>query len=192
MKQDKASLDHIPVFETVQTGNIDVWMAACGTIFSAAPLNHQESDQYIAQSWFIDPIMVGFSQYHSMVSKHAEGHIQDSGRHLNVHRYVSKEKVALDSDGIPLLFERGSIGLLDYSRPFTTIHPDSECHSFIIPHGAVGYAPSDRPHAMLLPPNSTIEHRASHRARDGRHLGAIAKGRDIHFTERHSTLAWLR
>ena len=96
------------------------------------------------------------TKYHSMVSNHNAHHIQESGGYLNVHRYVSDGTVSVDSNGVPLSCERGDIVFLDYSRPFRSVHPNSICQSFIVPHAAIGYSPSDARHAFVLAPDSKM------------------------------------
>ena len=152
----KASSKIIPAHHCEQSGPLEVWRAACGTIFGASPLNHKPSNLYRAETWFVDPIIVAKSQYHPMVSKHTNHHIYESGNYLNVHRFVTRSPIALDASGLPILCEPGSIILLDYSRPFTSIHPRAECQSFIVPHSAIGYTPSDETRALKYPTNSKM------------------------------------
>ncbi|MEM7460291.1 MAG: hypothetical protein AAF331_12560, partial [Pseudomonadota bacterium] len=148
--------DELSVFEVVQNGSLDVWMAACGTIFGVSPLDHQETNQYFARTWLVEPVIVAQSRYHSMVANHGKHHVQESGEYVNVHRYINDSSVALDSAGVPLICEPGDIVLLDYARPFTSVHPNSECQSFIVPQAAIGYAPSDDPHAIILRPETRM------------------------------------
>lgn len=148
--------DVLPVLDILQSGSLDVWAAACGTIFDVSPLNHQCSNQYSARTWYVEPLIVAQTSYHSMVSNHNAHHIQESGGYLNIHRYVSDGTVTVDSDGVPLSCERGDIVFLDYSRPFRSVHPNSICQSFIVPQAVIGYAPSDAPHAFVLAPDTKM------------------------------------
>ena len=150
--------DLLPVIEVLQQGSLDVWAAACGTIFDVSPVNHQDSNQYSARTWYVEPLIVAQTSYHSMVSNHNAHHIQESGGYLNVHRYVSDGTITVDSNSMPLSCERGDIVFLDYSRPFRSVHPNNICQSFIVPHAAIGYAPSDARHAFVLTSDSKMGH----------------------------------
>lgn len=153
-----ASSNEISVFKCGQNGPLDAWKAACGTIFGVSPLNHNPGNQYYTTTWFIDPILIAVTRYHSMVTTHTQEHIQESGGHINAHRYRVESPVSTEVDGVPVVSPSGTIVLLDYARPFKSIHPDGQCQSFIIPHGAIGYAPSDDAHVVSLPENTNLGH----------------------------------
>jgi len=146
----------IPVFEHKLDGPIDVWMYACTAIFGLAPTNRKEARKdFSLASWFVDPITIVNSKYHGMVTQHSNWHVEESGNQIHVHRYASG-RASVETVGLPVECETGAITLLDYSRPFTSVHTRNDCHSFFVPHSAIGYTPSDALHAPVYSAESMI------------------------------------
>ncbi|NQY15473.1 MAG: helix-turn-helix domain-containing protein [Henriciella sp.] len=130
-------------------GNVDAWIEACGANFGNAPLSRDDAlKEYRAKSWFVDPISVNHTHYYSMATQRRNWHIEETGGQIHVHRYA-KGRSSLLSDGVPLECSKGAVTLLDYGRPFSSLHSDNECHSFFVPYDAIGYHPSDAPHALV-------------------------------------------
>lgn len=136
------------VIGTQHTGNVDAWIETCRAVFGIAPLNREGAPkEYRAKSWFVDPISISHAHYCGMATQRRNWHIEETGRQIHVHRYA-KGCSSLVSDGVPLESSTGAVTLLDYGRPFTSLHADNECHSFFVPYDAIGYRPSDAPHAL--------------------------------------------
>jgi AraC-like DNA-binding protein len=136
------------VIATQHAGNVDAWIETCGAIFGVAPLNREDAQkEYHAKSWYIDPLSISHTHYYGMAAQRRNLHIDETGRQIHVHRYA-KGRSSLVSDGVPLECNAGAVTLLDYGRPFTSLHTDNECHSFFVPFDAIGYRPSDAPHAI--------------------------------------------
>ncbi|MEM9572937.1 MAG: helix-turn-helix domain-containing protein [Pseudomonadota bacterium] len=139
----------IPVYSSRQEGSVEAWIDTCGAIFGIAPLNREDAPkQYRSLSWFVDPITISTSHYYSMAAEHRKWHIEESGAQIHVHRYVHGS-ASVESDGLPVECESGAITLLDYGRPFTSLHTNNQCQSFFVPYTAIGYRPSDKPHALV-------------------------------------------
>ena len=146
----------IPVIATQHQGNVDAWIETCGAVFGIAPLNREDAQkQYHAKSWFVDPLSISHTHYYSMAAQHRNWHIEETGGQIHVHRYA-KGSASLVSDGVPLESNTGAITLLDYGRPFTSLHTNNECHSFFVPYDAIGYRPSDAPHALVYAAQSRM------------------------------------
>ncbi|MEM6554600.1 MAG: helix-turn-helix domain-containing protein [Pseudomonadota bacterium] len=146
----------IPVFSSYQTGSVDAWIDTCATIFGIAPLNRDDARKdYNSASWFMDPITISNSHYYSMAAERRNWHIDEAGAQIHVHRYAYGS-ASVESAGLPVECATGAITLLDYSRPFTSLHTDNECHSFFVPHNAINYRPSDSPHALAYAAHSQI------------------------------------
>ncbi len=146
----------IPVYENHASGDLDMWMAACSEILNLAPIRGEETDiPHRVSSWFVDPITFSNSQYSAMVAKRTDWHIEEAGRQIHVHRYVSG-RGSLETAGLPLERQPASVTLLDYSRPFKSVHTASNCESIFVPHTAIGYSPSDANHAPVYSQASTM------------------------------------
>lgn len=146
----------IPVFEHKLDGPIDIWMYACAAIFGLAPTNREDATKdYSLASWFVDPVTIISSIYHGMVTQHSNWHVEETGNQIHVHRYAAG-RASVETAGLPIECETGAITLLDYSRPFTSVHTRNDCHSFFIPHSAIGYTPSDALHAPVYTAESMI------------------------------------
>ena len=139
----------IPVFEHKLNGPVDLWMHACAAIFGVAPINKEAAKKgFSMESWFVDPITIINSKYHGMVTQHSNWHVEEAGNQIHVHRYA-RGRASVETAGLPVECETGAITLLDYSRPFTSVHTLNDCHSFFVPHSAIGYTPSDAPHSPV-------------------------------------------
>ena len=146
----------IPVYENHLSGNVDMWMAACSGILNLAPIKGEVADMpHRISSWFVDPITISNSQYAAMVAKRTDRHIEEAGRQIHVHRYVCG-RGSLETAGLPLERQPASVTLLDYSRPFKSVHTASNCESIFVPHTAIGYSPSDANHAPVYSRASTM------------------------------------
>lgn len=146
----------IPVIEVRLDGPVDIWMHACAAIFGLSPVNREDADRsYRLASWFVDPVTIINSKYHSMVTQHSNWHVEESGNQIHVHRYAHG-RASVETAGQPIECETGAISLLDYSRPFSSVHTKSDCHSFFVPHAAIGYVPSDDAHAPVYQADSTM------------------------------------
>ena len=148
--------ESIPVFSSYQAGSVDAWIDTCATIFGIAPLNKDDARKdYNSASWFMDPITISNSHYYSMAAERRNWHINEAGAQIHVHRYAYS-CASVESAGLPVECATGAITLLDYCRPFTSLHTDNECHSFFVPHDAINYRPSDAPHALAYSAHSQI------------------------------------
>lgn len=159
MKPDRfnAIQPEIPVFAHIrQEGQLDLWLSACTTIFGVSPINKEDAAKnYRVAAWFVDPITIISSEYHDMVTNHSRWHVDEAGDQINVHRYP-RGRASLETVGLPVECETGDITLLDFSRPFTSIHTSSACHSFFVPHTAINYRPSDQHHSPVYSETSPI------------------------------------
>ncbi|MEL6826812.1 MAG: helix-turn-helix domain-containing protein [Pseudomonadota bacterium] len=148
--------ESIPVFSSYQAGSVDAWIDTCATIFGIAPLNKDDARKdYNSASWFMDPITISNSHYYSMAAERRNWHINEAGAQIHVHPYAYS-CASVESAGLPVECATGAITLLDYCRPFTSLHTDNECHSFFVPHDAINYRPSDAPHALAYSAHSQI------------------------------------
>lgn len=148
----------IPVFEHKLNGPVDIWMYACAAIFGLAPINKEDANKdFSIASWFVDPITIVNSKYHGMVTQHSNWHVEETGNQIHVHRYAHG-RASVETAGLPIECETGAITLLDYSRPFTSVHSPNDCQSFFVPHSAIGYVPSDEPHAPVYSADSVMGH----------------------------------
>ncbi|MEO1188510.1 MAG: helix-turn-helix transcriptional regulator [Pseudomonadota bacterium] len=146
----------VPVLSHAQEGPLESWIDTCSTIFGIAPINRDdEQKDYRSQSWFLDPIMVSNSHYYSMAAERRNWHIQEAGAQIHVHRYTYG-CASVESCNTPVECETGAVTLLDYCRPFRSVHTDNNCQSFFVPHDAINYRPSDAPHAVTYSPYSRI------------------------------------
>lgn len=146
----------VPVFSNKHRGNVDTWINVCGAMFGVAPLNKSDVERnYSTNSWFIDPITVSNSKYFAMAASRKNWHIEESGRQIHVHRYAYG-RASVQTDGVPIECDTGAITLLDYGRPFTSLHTSNDCQSFFVPYDAIGYEPSDAPHALVYQTYSTV------------------------------------
>ena len=146
----------IPVFEHKLKGPIDLWMYACSPFFGIAPTDKNEADKgFSMASWFVDPVTIACSQYPGMVTQHSNWHVEESGNLIHVHRYA-RGRASVEIAGLPAECETGTITLLDFSRSFTSVNTTNESHSFYVPHSAIGYTPSDTPHAPIYTADSTL------------------------------------
>ncbi|MHA7900143.1 MAG: helix-turn-helix domain-containing protein [Henriciella sp.] len=146
----------IPVYEHIQKGPLDLWLSACAAIFGLSPIEREEARKdYAVAAWFAEPITIINSQYHGMVTQHSRWHVEEAGNQIHVHRYA-KGRASVETAGLPIECEPGAITLLDYSRPFTSLHTENDCHSFFVPHTAINYQPSDALHAPVYSPDSLI------------------------------------
>jgi len=146
----------IPVYEHSLDGPVDLWMFACASIFGLAPINNEiANNDFSMATWFVDPITVINSKYHGMVTSHSNWHVEEAGNQIHVHRYA-RGRASVETAGLPVECETGAITLLDYSRPFTSVHTLNDCHSFFVPHTAIGYTPSDTPHAPVYSENTMM------------------------------------
>lgn len=152
------NLPTIPVFEQRFLGPIDLWMHACDSIFGLSPINKEDSQKaYKIDTWFVDPITIIDSTYHGMVTRHSNWHVEEAGNQIHVHRYT-RGRASVDFSGFPVECETGDISLLDYSRPFSSVHTLSDCNSFFVPHTAIDYTPSDDPFAPVYSADSMMGH----------------------------------
>lgn len=146
----------IPVIQDVQHGSMDVWVNACASIFGLSPIEKEDPKKsYSVLAWYVHPVSIINSIYHGMVTRHSKWHVEDSGWQVHVHRY-KRGRASVETAGLPVECETGAITLLDYSRPFTSLHTENDCESFFVPHGAINYSPSDALHAPVYGANSTI------------------------------------
>lgn len=146
----------IPVFSLYREGSVDSWIDTCGALFGIAPLNGEDTQKHhYTSSWFIDPISISASHYYGMAAQHRRWHVEESGAQIHVHRYVHGS-ASVESDGLPIECDTNAITLLDYGRPFTSLHTNNECQSFFVPYTAIGYQPSDAPHALVYSGQSRI------------------------------------
>ena len=155
--QDYATRSNrIPVFEHIQHGPLDLWLSACAAIFGLSPIEREDVDKkYSVAAWYVEPITIINSYYQGMVTQHSRWHVEESGYQIHVHKYISG-RASVETAGLPIECETGAITLLDYARPFTSLHTQNDCHSFFVPHWAVDYEPSDTLHAPVYSPESTI------------------------------------
>lgn len=145
----KQTSDPIPVFAAAMVGPVDAWMQACGAIFGLTPLNLDDaSKDYTSRTWFIDPLTISNSKYYGMAASHLNWHVEEAGEQIHVHRYVYG-RASVQTNGVPIECDTGAITLLDYGKPFTSLHTDNDCQSFFVPYDAIGYRPSDKPHALV-------------------------------------------
>ena len=145
-----------PVFANYRVGPLDEWIETCATIFGIAPLNLADArNTYRSRSWFIDPITISNSNYYSMAAERRNWHVEEAGAQIHVHRY-SYGCASVESNGLPIECETGAVTLLDYCRPFRSIHTNNDCESFFVPHEAINYRPSDAPHALVYSAQSQI------------------------------------
>lgn len=172
--QDYVTLSNrIPVYEHIQQGPLDLWLSACAAIFGLSPIEREDADKdYSVAAWYVEPISIINSNYEGMVTQHSRWHVEESGHQIHVHKYASG-RASVETAGLPVECETGAITLLDYSRPFTSLHTKNDCHSFFVPHWAIGYEPSDTYHAPVYAPETTIG-RLLQQEMD--HLMALMKG----------------
>lgn len=146
----------IPVIQDIQHGKIDLWMDACTSIFGLSPIEKADANKdYSVLAWHVHPVSIINSQYHGMVTRHSRWHVEESGGQIHVHRY-RHGRASVETAGLPVECETGAITLLDYSRPFTSLHTENNCESFFVPHQAINYEPSDTLHAPVYSQDSTI------------------------------------
>ena len=133
--------DEIPVFAQVQRGALDLWVDACASIFEVSPVARDAvSEEYQVSAWFVEPLTFSRSGYQSMVNRHSRWHVEEAGQQLFVHRY-NHGGATLEVAGNSIDCEPGGITILDYARPFQSIHAASECDGVFIPHSAIGFDP---------------------------------------------------
>ncbi|MEO1552489.1 MAG: helix-turn-helix domain-containing protein [Pseudomonadota bacterium] len=146
----------IPVFESRIAGETDVWMTSCAGIFGIAPLNQDDTKNHFrASSWFVDPITISNTRYSGMVAQRTNWHVEEAGGQIHMHRYALG-RASVETDGLPIECDSGAITLLDYARPFRSIHTENECESFFVPHSAINYRPSNAPHAPVYSAQSVM------------------------------------
>lgn len=146
----------IPVIRNLQQGNIEVWMDAFAAIFGLSPIERDDVDKnYSVDSWHVAPVTVCDSRYQGMVTRHSPWHVEESGRQVHVHRY-KQGRATVETKGFPAACETDAITLLDFSRPFTSLHTENHCESFFIPHQAINYQPSNAFYAPSYGPRSTL------------------------------------
>ncbi|MEM7330252.1 MAG: helix-turn-helix domain-containing protein [Pseudomonadota bacterium] len=146
----------LPVFENRMVGEVDVWIAACSGIFDVAPIKKGDSQNtFRVSSWFVDPITISNSRYTGMVARRGKWHVEEAGNQIHVHRYAMG-RAAVETAGLPIQCDTGAITLLDYARPFNSIHSANDCESFFVPHAAINYRPSDAPHAPVYSASSSM------------------------------------
>lgn len=152
----RADQNALPVFEKHLAGDIEVWMAACSGIFGLAPINREDAknDCHVS-SWFVDPITITKSRYCGMAAQRTNWHVEEAGAQIHVHRYV-RGRASVETAGLPVECDAGTITLLDYARPFRSIHTENSCESFFVPHSAIGYHPSDALHAPIYAAQSMM------------------------------------
>lgn len=148
----------IPVVTSINNGTIELWMEACASIFGLSPIEREDADRdYSVVSWHVHPVTIINSHYHGMVTRHSPWHVEESGGQIHVHRY-RHGRASVETAGLPVACETDAITLLDYSRPFTSLHTENNCESFFVPHQAINYRPSDALHAPVYAANSTLGH----------------------------------
>ncbi len=148
----------IPVIKSVHNGSIELWMTACAAIFGLSPIEKEDAHQdYCVASWHVHPVTIINSRYHGMVTRHSPWHVEESGGQIHVHRY-RHGRASVETAGLPVACETNAITLLDYSRPFTSLHTENICESFFVPHQAINYQPSDALHAPVYDASSTLGH----------------------------------
>jgi AraC-like DNA-binding protein len=146
----------IPVIESIHTGTIELWMDACASIFGLAPIEREDAEKdYSVAAWHVHPVTIVNSKYKGMVARHSPWHVEESGGQIHVHRY-RYGRASVETTGLPVSCETDAITLLDYSRPFTSLHTENDCESFFVPHEAINYRPSDALHAPVYGANSTL------------------------------------
>ena len=146
----------IPVVKSVSHGTIELWMDACASIFGLAPIEREDANRdYDVASWHAHPITIINSKYHGMVTRHSPWHVEESGGQIHVHRY-RHGRASVETAGLPVACETDAITLLDYSRPFTSLHTENNCESFFVPHESINYAPGDALHAPVYGAHSTL------------------------------------
>ncbi len=146
----------IPVFEFRTNGPIEIWMQACSGVFGLAPIEKEDAKKdFSIASWFVDPVTITISKYHGMATRHSNWHVEETGNLIHAHRYV-RGGASVESAGLPIECRDGTITLMDYSRPFTSVHAQSISNGFYIPHSSIGYAPSDEPHSPSYSADSAI------------------------------------
>lgn len=146
----------IPVIHNLQQGNIELWMDACAAIFGLSPIERDDADKdYSVASWHVAPVTISDSKYQGMVTRHTPWHVEESGGQVHVHRY-KQGRATVETTGLPVACETDAITLLDFSRPFTSLHTENHCESFFIPHDAINYQPSDEFFAPSYGPGSTL------------------------------------
>lgn len=146
----------IPVVKSISHGPIELWMDACASIFGLSPIERADADRdYSVASWHVHPVSIINSQYHGMVTRHTPWHVEESGGQIHVHRY-RHGRASVETAGLPIACETEAITLLDYSRPFTSLHTENNCESFFVPHEAINYQPGDELHAPVYGASSTL------------------------------------
>lgn len=146
----------IPVYEFIEEGSIDLWLSVSAAIFNLSPINREDAKKaYHIASWYVDPISIANSRYEAMVNDHSRWHVEETGDQIHVHKYV-RGRSTLESAGIPVESETGSITLLDFSRPFSALSTAADCQSFFVPHTAINYQPSDANHSPVYSETSAL------------------------------------
>lgn len=146
----------IPVIESNHNGTIELWMDACASIFGLSPIEREDADKYYSvAAWHVHPVTIVRSQYQGMVARHSPWHVEESGGQVHVHRY-RHGRASVETTGLPVACETEAITLLDFSRPFTSLHTENDCESFFVPHAAINYEPSDALHAPVYGANTTL------------------------------------
>ena len=150
------STSGIPVFATSNSGGLDFWVASCERIFGVNPINKGDSGRnHSMDSWHVAPLTITRSKYCSMVNHHAKRHMEELGNQIHVHRYA-RGFASIETGGSAVECQPRDITLLDFSRPFTSLHKDNVCEGIFLPHEAINYQPSDEFHSPVYSEDSTI------------------------------------
>ena len=148
--------DDIPVFANIERGSLDLWINACVSVFEVSPIARDPSQEdYRIASWFVEPLTFSRTSYQSMVNRHSRWHVEEAGQQLFVHRYT-RGGATLEVSGTSIDCAPGGITILDYARPFQSIHVASECEGVFVPHAAIGFDPMHGGDVRYFEPTSLV------------------------------------
>lgn len=150
--------DTITVLADLARGSLDLWIDTCVSVFEVAPIARDPvQEEYRIASWFVEPLTFSRTSYHGMVNRHSRWHIEEAGQQLFVHRYI-RGGATLEVGGASIDCAPGGVTILDYARPFQSIHVASECQGVFLPHAVIGFDPMHGGDVKYFEPNSLVAH----------------------------------
>ena len=146
----------VPVFGNAECGPVDLWVSSVADILAVSPINPADAaPEHRLAGWLAGDLRFARSEYHDMVAKHTNWHVEERGQEIHVHRYP-KGRASVDTKTGHVDCEVCSMTLLDYGRPFTSIHTASVCESIFVPHAAIDFDPAVDPTAWVYDPYSLM------------------------------------
>lgn len=123
-------------------GPFEEWRARVHKLIDATPFGDDSHANYVANAWWIGPVVFSDTVTRFIAANHSAAHIHDTGAFVFVYR-ITHGEAWVETRHHAFKHKVGDFLCVDYARPISMLNFDVRTQAVLVPHPMLGLPPGE-------------------------------------------------